>query len=344
MHIPDGYLSPQTTIPAIVGMIPLWGLALKRIKAAFKQKQMPLLALCAAFSFVIMMFNVPVGQSSVHAVGAVFIAILLGPWAACIAVSIALVIQAFVFGDGGILAIGANCFNMAVAMPFVGYYVYKLIAGKSALTSKRGMIGIFAGSYFGINIAALLTAVEFGVQPLLFKGIDGNPLYGYYPLSVSVPTMVFEHTIFAGPIEGIVTMAAITYIARLAPHLLNNRTANRQTKQTFFAKYRTPLFGILTMVILTPIGLIATGTAWGEWGGDELKEKIGFIPKGFEKASAIWQAWMPDYAIPYLEGSFLHSSVGYIVSAVVGILCIAIVTYITSKIVVREHKGHYDTE
>lgn len=344
MHIPDGYLSPQTTVPAIVGMIPFWGIALKKVKEVLKQKQIPLLALCAAFSFVIMMFNVPVGESSVHAVGAVFIAILLGPWAACIAVSIALVIQAFVFGDGGILAIGANCFNMAVVMPFVGYYIYKLIVGKSEIASKRSMIGIFAGGYVGLNLAALCTAIEFGIQPLLFKGIDGNPLYGYYPLSVSVPTMMLEHTIFAGPIEGLLTAAAIAYIAKFAPHLLNKGSEIPiQTKESFFARYKPVIFGIITMVVLTPIGLIATGTAWGEWGGDELKEKIGYIPQGLEKFSAIWKALMPDYSIPGLEGGFFKSSIGYIASAIVGILLIAIVTYITSKMVIREHKGQNGT-
>lgn len=341
MHIPDGYLSPQTTIPAIVGMLPFWGVALKKVKKVLKQKQIPLLALCAAFSFVIMMFNVPVGESSVHAVGAVFIAILLGPWAACIAVSIALVIQAFVFGDGGILAIGANCFNMAVVMPFVGYFVYKLIAGKSEISSKRSMVGIFTGGYLGLNVAALCAAIEFGIQPLLFKGLDGNPLYGYFPLSVSVPTMMLEHSIFAGPIEGILTGAAIAYIAKFAPHLLNKGI--EQTKESIFARYKTVICGIITMVILTPIGLIATGTAWGEWSGDELKESIGYIPQGFEKFSEILSAWMPDYSIPGLEGSFLNSSIGYIASAVVGISLITIVTYATSKIVLRDNNGQNGT-
>lgn len=336
MHIPDGYLSPQTTIPAIIGMIPVWGVALKKVKSVLSQKQIPLLALCAAFSFVIMMFNVPIGESSVHAVGAVFVAILLGPWAACITVTIALVIQAFVFGDGGILAIGANCLNMAVVMPFTGYYIYKLIAGKNIMPSKRNMIGIFAGSYFGINIAALLAAIEFGIQPLLFRGMDGNPLYGYYPLSVSVPTMLFEHSLFAGPIEGIITVAAIGYIAKFAPHLLHKGSSIIETNESFYTRHKTLIWGMITMVVLTPIGLIATGTAWGEWGSDELKEKIGYIPQGLSSLSELWKAWMPDYSIPGLEGSFFSSSVGYIASAVIGILLIGFVTYLTSKMVTKE--------
>ena len=134
MHIPDGYLSPQTYLPLYGITIPILAIAARKVKKTLRSRHVPLLALGAAFSFVIMMFNVPVpGGTSGHAVGAVIVAILLGPWAACVAVSIAIIIQAFLFGDGGLTAIGANCFNMAVVMPFVGYYSYKIIAGNSSL-------------------------------------------------------------------------------------------------------------------------------------------------------------------------------------------------------------------
>ena len=77
------------------------------------------MAMAAAFSFVIMMFNIPLpGGTSAHAVGGTLLAVVLGPWAACICVTIALVIQALLFGDGGVWTFGANCFNMAFVMPF----------------------------------------------------------------------------------------------------------------------------------------------------------------------------------------------------------------------------------
>jgi cobalt/nickel transport system permease protein len=97
MHIPDGYLSPQTAIPMIAVMVPILGVAANKVKNDLKKKQIPVLAAGAAFSFVIMMFNLPIpGGSSAHAVGAVLLAILLGPWAACLGVSVALIIQALV--------------------------------------------------------------------------------------------------------------------------------------------------------------------------------------------------------------------------------------------------------
>ena len=116
-----------------------------------------MLAIGAAFSFVIMMFNVPIpGGTTGHAVGGAFVAILLGPWAACIAITVALVVQALLFGDGGITAIGANCFNMAFVLPFVGYYVYRLISAGSKIGSNRRVIAAGIGAYIGINVAALM--------------------------------------------------------------------------------------------------------------------------------------------------------------------------------------------
>src|SRR5512136_3346410 len=130
MHIPDGYLGPYTYIAMWLIMIPIWIYSGRKLSTELRSKQVPLLALAAAFSFVIMMFNVPIpGGSTGHAVGGAIIGIVLGPWAGVIAISVALVLQALMFGDGGITAIAANCFNMGVAMPFLGYYVYKLISG-----------------------------------------------------------------------------------------------------------------------------------------------------------------------------------------------------------------------
>jgi len=107
MHIPDGYLSPQTYVPLTAVVVPFWVVAVRKMRKTLQTRQIPLLALAGAFSFVVMMFNFPIpGGSTGHAVGATLIAILLGPWAAVVSVSIALIIQALVFGDGGITASG----------------------------------------------------------------------------------------------------------------------------------------------------------------------------------------------------------------------------------------------
>ena len=190
MHIPDGYLGPQTYTVAYAAAVPFWIIASRKLNKTLRSRQVPLLALSAAFCFVIMMFNVPIhGGTTGHAVGGVLVAILLGPWAACIAVSIALIIQALLFGDGGITCIGANCFNMAVIMPFVGYGVYKLISGRSDVRSPLRWIGAAIGAYMGLNVAAITTGFEFGIQPLICHDTAGHALFAPYPLNVAVPAM-----------------------------------------------------------------------------------------------------------------------------------------------------------
>ena len=221
MHIPDGYLGPQTYGLLYGAMVPIWALASRFVRRTLRQRQVPFLALGAAFSFVVMMFNVPIpGGSTGHAVGGVIVAILLGPWAALIAISIALVIQALLFGDGGITAIGANCFNMALVMPMGGYWVYRVISKGAAVASRRRwMAGAVAG-YVGLNLAAVTTAVMFGLQPLLARGADGRPLYFPYPLEVAVPVMAAQHLFLFGIIEGVLTALLVIYFQRSDPEML----------------------------------------------------------------------------------------------------------------------------
>jgi cobalt/nickel transport system permease protein len=214
MHIPDGYLSPQTYVPLYVAFVAIAAVAVTKVKKEFESKMVPFLGMAAAFSFLIMMFNVPIpGGTTGHAVGAAVIALVLGPWVTFIAVSVALIIQALVFGDGGITAIGANCFNMAFVMPFVAWYIFKLINGKSESPVRMG-IAAFLAAYISLNVAALVTGIEFGIQPMLASGPDGLPLYAPYPLSIAVPAMAIEHLILFGFVEAIVTLLIFRYFVK----------------------------------------------------------------------------------------------------------------------------------
>lgn len=221
MHIPDGYLSPQTGGFFYVVMAPLWFAASKIVKKTLKARQVPYLAFSAAFTFIIMMFNIPIpGGSTGHAVGGTLVAILVGPWAAMIAITVALVVQALLFGDGGITAIGANCFNMAFILPFVGYYIYRLIAMGSSGNSIRRAIAAGIGGYLGINAAALATGIEFGIQPALFHNSAGQALYCPYGLNVAVPAMLLEHLLVFGWIEAAVTFLVIKYLQKEDPSVI----------------------------------------------------------------------------------------------------------------------------
>jgi cobalt/nickel transport system permease protein len=211
MHIPDGYLSPQTYIPFYAVAIVIISVAVRKVKKELTAKLVPFLGMSAAFSFLIMMFNIPVpGGTTGHAVGAPLIALLFGPWVSVVSVSVALLIQAFVFGDGGITALGANCFNMAFAMSFVSYGVFKLISGKQC-NIKRMNIAAFLAGYIGICFSAIITGIEFGIQPVIASSKNGLPLYAPYPLKVAVPAMALEHFLIFGFVEGIITALLFRY-------------------------------------------------------------------------------------------------------------------------------------
>src|ERR1700691_4826659 len=153
MHIPDGYLSPSTCATLYAGSAPFWYVSLQKMKRRLNTQAVPLLSVFAAFSFVIMMFNLPLpGGTTGHAIGVGIAAGVLGPWASMLAISIAIIIQAIFFGDGGITAIGANCFNMAVTGSLVAYGVYRLLSGRAAISSPRRVVAAGAAGYAAINV------------------------------------------------------------------------------------------------------------------------------------------------------------------------------------------------
>jgi len=229
MHIPEGYLGPHTYGAAYAVMLPIWVIAGRAARRTLSARRVPLLAIGAAFSFVIMMFNVPIpGGSTGHATGAPLIAILLGPAAAVLAISVVLAVQAFLFGDGGITALAANCFNMAFLMPFASYGVYRVFAYRSATRSVRRLVAAGVAGYVGLNVAALSTAVMFGIQPMLASGPDGRPLYCPFGLNVAVPVMAAEHLLLFGVVEGVVTALAVAYLARTEPQLLETQALPRK--------------------------------------------------------------------------------------------------------------------
>src|SRR4030088_91783 len=153
MQIPYGYLGPATCATLYSSSAPFWWVSLRRMQRGLHTRMVPLLSVFAAFSFIIMMFNLPLpGGTTGHAVGMGIAAIVLGPWASMLAISMALTIQAIFFGDGGITAIGANCFNMAVVGSLTAYAVYRVAAGRGPLTAPRRTIAAGLAGYAAINM------------------------------------------------------------------------------------------------------------------------------------------------------------------------------------------------
>jgi cobalt/nickel transport system permease protein len=339
MHIPDGYLSPSTCAVLYAGSAPFWYVALRRLKRRLSTRLIPLLSVFAAFSFLVMMFNLPLpGGTTGHAVGVSIAAIILGPWASILAVSIALLIQALFFGDGGITTLGANCFNMAIIGSLVAYLVYRLLAGRAAITSSRRVVAAALAGYAAINASALCAAVEFGIQPLLFKDASGAPLYAPYPLRIAVPAMMIGHLTFAGLAEMVLTGGVVAYFQRSNPSLLEHtapgavRRADESSpvaSQGAWGALR-PLWTALALLLaLTPLGVLAGGAAWGEWGvrdfsQPEARQRIAAAsshvipppraPQGLERLCSVWTAPFPQYA----PGFVRQPAFGYLLSAMFG--------------------------
>jgi cobalt/nickel transport system permease protein len=327
MHIPDGYLSPVTAGTLYAMVLPFWYAAGRHVQSVFRSRTLPVMALMSAFCFVIQMLNIPLpGGTTGHAVGASLAAIILGVWPAVISVSVALAIQSLFFGDGGVTAFGANCLNMAVAQVFVTYGVYRILPGNRTVAA-----GVAA--YAGVNTAALLTAVQLGIQPLIASTPDGTPLYAPYPLSVTLPAMMVGH-LFAGFAEAFVTAAGLSYVRRNMPAILHDSSLNQAGSEPEIQGLRKAWLLIALLVFITPLGLLAPGTAWGEWSADHFREiGLGFVPQGMKKWESFWSSIFPDYTVPGIG-----ENTGYLLSAIAGV-AIIIVIYLLANFLFKRSRS-----
>lgn len=219
MHIPDGFISPLTYLPATVIAIPLLIVAFKKTKEAINDESFAFLSSLTAFSFVIMMFNIPIpGGTSGHAIGAAILAILFGPWVAAFCLSLTLLIQALVFGDGGLSVFAINSLAMGFTASFSAFYVHKLL--KNRLNNN---IVLFLSGWSGIVLASVVVAVALGIQP--FFGVDGagHPIYFPFDLSVTMPAVVGSHALFFGMVEGFATMLVVRFMEKI-----KNQSANQE--------------------------------------------------------------------------------------------------------------------
>jgi len=205
MHIPDGFLDPRTLAGTAVMGAGAVGYATSRLKRELDEGRIPVLAAMSAFVFAAQMVNFPIaGGTSGHLLGGALLAILFGPWAACLSLTAVLIIQALVFGDGGITALGANVLNMAVLGTLAGYLTYRLLGRRP--TGFRPAAA-FVASWVSVVVAAVAAALELA-------------LAGAIPLWVALPAMASWHTLI-GLGEGIITTAVLAYLARVRPSLLS---------------------------------------------------------------------------------------------------------------------------
>jgi cobalt/nickel transport system permease protein len=275
-----------------------------------------------------------------------------------LAISVALLIQALLFGDGGIIAFAANSFNMAIVGSLVASVVYRIIASGAALTSKRRVVAAALAGYAAINAAAFCAALEFGIQPMFFHDATGAPLYAPYHLSIAIPAMMIGHLTFAGLAELIVSGGVVAYLQRTDSSLLKMTAPGAFVEGTESISsgarsLRSLWIGLSALMILTPLGLLAAGTAWGEWDAQDfsdpaLREQISAAssnlappaeaPAELERLSKVWTAPIADYAPSFMSSA----TFGYILSAMFGSGCIILVFLLTgwiAGIISRQRQG-----
>jgi cobalt/nickel transport system permease protein len=263
-----------------------------------------------------------------------------------LSISVALIVQALFFGDGGVTAIGANCFNMAIVGSLVAYAVYRMIAGRSPLNSARRVVAAGAAGYIAINASALLAAIEFGIQPLFYRDAAGAPLYCPYPLSIAIPAMMLGHLTVAGLAEMAVSAGVVAFLQRSDSSLLRaaaGSTRDWELPTENSTRALRPLWaGLAILLVLTPLGILAAGTAWGEWMASDYADPAArqqiaavslhhaapeVIPQGLQRLSSIWTAPFGRYAPPYVRGA----AFGYLLSAMFGVGLIVLASLLLGR-------------
>jgi cobalt/nickel transport system permease protein len=207
MHIPDGFVSgPVAGVGFALAGVAI-GFAVWRANRTLDERFVPLMGVMAAFIFAAQMMNFPVaGGTSGHMLGSTLAVILLGPWAAMIAMTSVVGVQALVFQDGGLAALGANVFNMAVVGCLVGYAVYTVLNRFSRPVPWLRYAAVFAAAWLSVELAAIATSVELALS-------DTSPL------NVALPAMVGVHAAI-GVGEGLITVTAVAFVSATRPDLL----------------------------------------------------------------------------------------------------------------------------
>lgn len=203
MHIPDGFLDVKTAVVTYASAGTALGFSLKKLRTSFNEEKIPLLGLLGAFIFITQMINLPIiGGTSGHLLGGVLAMLVVGPWAASIVLTSILLIQSIFFMDGGLMALGANVFNMAIIGVFVGYWIYNGL--KKFIASYK--VRVFISAYLSTVIASAAASIELAVS-------------GKGSLNVIFTAMVGWHSLI-GIIEGVITLLVIVYLVKVMPERL----------------------------------------------------------------------------------------------------------------------------
>jgi cobalt/nickel transport system permease protein len=312
MHIPDGFIDGKTAV--ITGALSAagLGLALRQIKRELPARRVPLLGLSAAFLFAAQMVNFPVaGGTSGHLVGGVLVAALLGPSAAVVVVTAVLIVQCFLFADGGMMALGANIFNMGIIDSVAGYLIYRLVAG--CMPGVRGRVTAVA---FAGWCATVLAAISCAGQ-LAWSGTVS--------WSAAFTAMAGVHMLI-GIGEGLISALVYVAIQRTRPELIpeNNLSAQPRRRGELIAFGLVAALGVA--VFVAPFAC-----PWPD-GLEAVAAKLGIEHK---TVAPVFPGPVPDYHMPGI-----HWAVGATAAAgALGALVVCVLAWALGRVLVKEPKS-----
>jgi len=300
LHIPDGFLSVPVAALWWLLTIALLAVAVRRV-GTLNEHQVPMMGVMAAFIFAAQMLNFPVlGGTSGHLLGGALVALLLGPWAGTLVMACVVALQALLFQDGGLLALGANIFNMGIATAFVGTWVgtalLRMFGGK-----PWGLVGAgFVAAWISVMVAALLTSLQ-----LVLSGLSA---------AVVFPSMLAVH-LFIGIGEGLITAAALAFVVSTRPDLVTSLTSYLSPKAVRRPVNRGALAAItgVGLAIAVVLALLSPLASSSPDGLERVAEDQGFLERTQDAAYNL----LPDYTIPGIDGP-----ISTILAGVVGLLIV----------------------
>ncbi len=289
MHLPDGFLDAKTAIAGGVLAATGLGIALRTVRQCLPPRRVPLLGMASAFVFAAQLINFPVaGGTSGHLIGAVLTAVLLGPAAAVVVMTSVLILQCLLFQDGGLTALGANVFNMAVVAPAVGSIFYAL--GRRTLgASPRARLAATAFAAWVATVAAAVTCAG-------ELALSGTVKWG-----VVLPAMTGIHALI-GIVEAVITTLIVASVTRLRPDL-------QLTPETADGKSGVPRFLALQgLLVALGLALFVAPFACG-WpdGLQSVAAKLGMRPS--ESVAPLLASPWPGYRLPGVESSALSATI-----------------------------------
>ncbi len=305
MHIPDGFLSLPVLAFCWTLTAFLVGMALRRTQETLGEQQVPFIGVMAATIFAAQMLNFPiVGGTSGHLIGGALAAILLGPWAATLVMTSVLTLQAIVFLDGGLLALGANILIMGVLCPWIGYAVYRL------LIRVHEDLAVFVASWASVVVAAAAVSV-------------GLWLSGTVALPLVLRAMIGIHALI-GVGEGILTLAILRFLARVEPQARLS-PPEPETTHPFATTWRVGLVLALVLALLSPLA-----SSWPD-GLERVAEDLDFL----HRARPLAHALFADYTVPWIPAPALS----VMVAGVVGVLGAFALGYVLARALAQSHSG-----